>query len=95
MTQHVKEFDGKKMINITKDNTLFQEKNEDYENHLCKKMKELLEVEKVVVSSRLGISLLYRIGRIWLERQYGTDHESQNATKQYEHGDDDGWEEDH
>ena len=39
MTQHVKEFDGKKMINITKDNTLFQEKNEDYENHLCKKMK--------------------------------------------------------
>ena len=56
MTQHVKEFDGKKMINITKDNTLFQEKNEDYENHLCKKMKELLDVEKVVVSSRLGTS---------------------------------------
>jgi len=56
MTQHIKEFDGKKMINITKDNTLFQEKNEDYENHLCKKMKELLDVEKVVVSSRLGTS---------------------------------------
>lgn len=54
MCQHVREFEGKKMINITKDNTQFQEKNEEYENHLCKKMKEILNVEKVVVSSRLG-----------------------------------------
>lgn len=54
MCQHVREFEGKKMINITKDNTQFQEKNEEYENHLCKKMKEVLNVEKVVISSRLG-----------------------------------------
>jgi molecular chaperone HtpG len=56
MCQHVREFDGKKLVNITKDNTLFQEKNEDFENHLCKKIKELIDVEKVVVSSRLGDS---------------------------------------
>lgn len=55
MCQHVREFEGKKLVNITKDNTLFQEKNEDYDNHLCKKIKELVgDVEKVVVSSRLG-----------------------------------------
>jgi molecular chaperone HtpG len=54
--QHIREFDGKKLVNITKDNALFQESNEDYESHLCKKMKELLDVEKVVVSSRLGKS---------------------------------------
>tara|TARA_Y100000389_G_scaffold190340_1_gene215074 strand:- start:1191 stop:3260 length:2070 start_codon:yes stop_codon:yes gene_type:complete len=55
MCQHVREFEGKKLVNITKDNTLFQEKNEDYDNHLCKTIKELVgDVEKVVVSSRLG-----------------------------------------
>ena len=53
MVQQVKEFDGKNLLNICKDNTLFQEKNEDYEEYLCKKMKELLDVEKVVVSTRL------------------------------------------
>jgi molecular chaperone HtpG len=54
--QHIREFDGKTLVNITKDNALFHESNEDYESHLCKKMKELLDVEKVVVSSRLGKS---------------------------------------
>jgi molecular chaperone HtpG len=55
MCQHVREFEGKKLVNITKDNTLFQEKNEDFDNYLCKKIKELVvDVEKVVVSSRLG-----------------------------------------
>lgn len=54
MVQQVKEFEGKKLVNISKDNSLFQEKNEDYEEHLCKKMKDLLDVEKVVVSTRLG-----------------------------------------
>ena len=54
MCQHVKDYDDKKFVNITKSNALFHEKNEDYELHLCKKMKELLDVEKVVVSSRLG-----------------------------------------
>ena len=54
--QHIREFDGKKLVNITKDNAMFHESNEDYEKHLCKKMKDLLDVEKVVVSSRLGKS---------------------------------------
>ena len=55
MTQQVKEFNEKKFVNITKNNEMFQEKNEDYEEHLCKKMNELLEdVDKVVVSTRLG-----------------------------------------
>jgi molecular chaperone HtpG len=54
MCQHVKDFADKKLVNITKNNPLFQEKNTDYEEHLCKKMKELLDVEKVVVSTRLG-----------------------------------------
>ena len=55
MTQQIKEFDEKKLVNITKNNELFQEKNEDYEEHLCKKMNELLDdVDKVVVSTRLG-----------------------------------------
>nr|QOI90314.1 hypothetical protein HWQ62_00177 [Pyramimonas orientalis virus] len=54
MCQHVKEYEGKKLVNVTKCNVLFQEKNDDYEQYLCKKMKELLDVEKVVVSTRLG-----------------------------------------
>jgi molecular chaperone HtpG len=54
MCQHVKEFEDKKFVNITKSNASFQEKNDDYEQHLCKKMKELLDVEKVVISTRLG-----------------------------------------
>lgn len=57
MSQHVREYDGKKLVNITKDNSMFQEKNEDYENHLCKKIKEIVDgLDKVVVSSRLGDS---------------------------------------
>ena len=56
IVQHIREFEGKKLVNITKDNSLFHETNEDYEKHLCKKMKELLDVEKVVVSTRLGNS---------------------------------------
>lgn len=56
IVQHIREFEGKKLVNITKDNAMFQESNEDYESHLCKKMKNLLDVEKVVVSSRLGKS---------------------------------------
>lgn len=57
MCQHVREFDNKKLVNITKDNTIFQEKNEEYENNLCKKIKEIVDdVDKVVVSTRLGKS---------------------------------------
>lgn len=57
MCQHVREYDGKKLVNVTKDNSIFQEKNEELENHLCKKIKEIVDgVDKVVVSSRLGDS---------------------------------------
>jgi molecular chaperone HtpG len=60
MTQQVKEFQEMKLVNISKENTLFQEQDEelkkDYEEHLCKKIKEVLsnEIEKVIVSTRLS-----------------------------------------
>jgi molecular chaperone HtpG len=54
MVQQITTFDDKKLVDITKHNALFTEKNEDYEEHLCKRMKDILDLEKVVVSSRLG-----------------------------------------
>jgi molecular chaperone HtpG len=54
MVQQVKEFESVKLLNISKDNSIFQEKNEDYETHLCKVLKNNLNIEKVVVSTRLG-----------------------------------------
>jgi molecular chaperone HtpG len=54
MVQQVREFEDKKLLNISKDNALFQEKNDDLENHICKVLKQNLNIEKVVVSTRLG-----------------------------------------
>ena len=54
MVQQVKEFESVKLLNVSKDNAIFQEKNEDYETHLCKVLKNNLNIEKVVVSTRLG-----------------------------------------
>jgi molecular chaperone HtpG len=56
MTQQVRDYGDKKFVNITKDNTFFQEKNEEFEEYLCKRIKSVLEVEKVVLSNRLGES---------------------------------------
>lgn len=53
MCQSFQEFDGKKLVNITKNNKLFRESDEEYEKHLCKRMKEVLDISEVVVSSRL------------------------------------------
>ena len=56
--QQLKEFDGKKLVSITKEGLKLDENNEnqvkDYEN-LCKAIKEILgdKVEKVVLSPRL------------------------------------------
>jgi molecular chaperone HtpG len=54
MMQKMKSYDNKKLVDITKNNTNFTEKNEEYDNHICKRMKQVLDVENVVVSSRLG-----------------------------------------
>ena len=57
--QQLNEFDGKKMISITKEGFKLpdsdNEKNNENYDELCKKIKEILEdkVEKVVVSERL------------------------------------------
>lgn len=53
MVQQIRDFDDKKLVNISKDNTVFHEDNKEYEDNLCKRIKEVLEVEKVVVSTRL------------------------------------------
>lgn len=53
MCQNLREYDDKKLVNITKDNADFYSSNEELDNHLCKRMKEVLKVSKVVVSTRL------------------------------------------
>ena len=53
MCQNLREYEGKKLVNITKDYGQFYESNEDLDNHLCKRMKQVLGVSKVVVSTRL------------------------------------------
>ena len=56
MVQQIKEFDGKKLVNISKDNSLFQIHDEEIQNGVGKLIKDTLpeEIEKVVVSNRLG-----------------------------------------
>merc|ERR1719197_2060750 len=52
--QQLKEYDGKKLVSVTKEGLNFEELKADYEP-LCKLMKEILgdKTEKVVVSERL------------------------------------------
>jgi molecular chaperone HtpG len=56
MVQQVKEFEGKKLVNISKDNSMFQTTDEELEKTVGKLIKDILpnEIEKVVVSNRLG-----------------------------------------
>ena len=58
MVQQVKEFEGKKLVNITKDNSMFQINDETLQNGVGKMITEYLpnHIEKVVVSNRLGSS---------------------------------------
>lgn len=53
MCQSFQEFDGKKLLNVTKNNKMFCDKDEEFEKHICKRMKEVLEIGDVVVSTRL------------------------------------------
>jgi len=55
MTQQVREFDSRKLVNVTKHNDVFVEKNTEMEENICKKMAEILknDVDKVIVSTRL------------------------------------------
>ncbi len=64
MVQQLKEFDGKKLVNITKENLNLDETEEEKKKseelkkaneNLCKVIKEILgdKVEKVVISNRL------------------------------------------
>lgn len=54
MIQQVRDFDDKKLVNVTKHNVDFTKTDEEYEKYLCTRMKEVLDVDKVVVSTRLG-----------------------------------------
>lgn len=58
MVQQIKEFVGKKLVNISKDNSLFQIADEDIQKGVGKLIKDTLpdDIEKVVVSNRLGSS---------------------------------------
>jgi molecular chaperone HtpG len=55
MTQQVREFDSRKLVNVTKHNDLFVVTNTEMEENICKKMAEILknDVDKVIVSTRL------------------------------------------
>ena len=54
MMQQIRTFREKKVVNVTKHNATFHESNEDFDNHLCKTIKNVLGgVDKVVVSTRL------------------------------------------
>lgn len=53
MFQSLTEYNDKKFVNITKNNSSFTVKNEELEKHLCKKMKDVLKIQDVVISSRL------------------------------------------
>lgn len=52
MCQSMNEFNTKKLVSITKNNTMFHTKNEEFDS-LCKTMKDILKISNVVVSSRL------------------------------------------
>lgn len=52
MCQSMNEFDNKKLISITKNNTMFHTENKEFEG-LCNKFKDILKISDVVVSSRL------------------------------------------
>lgn len=52
MCQSMNEFNTKKLVSITKNNTMFHTKNEEFDS-LCKQMKSILKISNVVVSSRL------------------------------------------
>ena len=56
MVQTLREFEGKKLVNVTKDNELFHETDEDLEKGVCERIKTVLSdhIDKVVVSNRLG-----------------------------------------
>merc|ERR1719337_13026 len=56
--QQLKEYDGKKLLSVTKEGLKFEEIKADFEP-LCKLMKEILgdKTEKVVVSERLAEAL--------------------------------------
>ena len=56
MLQHVKTYQEKTLVNVSKEHDSFKETNTEYETHLCKRMKEVLSesVDKVVVSTRLS-----------------------------------------
>jgi molecular chaperone HtpG len=74
MTQQLKEFDGKKMINITKekldlgdiDKELIEKQQTEFKD-LCEKIKEILgnEVENVVISNRLSNSPCVLVTNEW------------------------------
>jgi molecular chaperone HtpG len=53
MFQSLTEYNDKKFVNITKNNSSFTMKNEELEKHLCEKMKDVLKIQDVVISSRL------------------------------------------
>jgi molecular chaperone HtpG len=54
MMQQIRTFREKKLVNVTKHNATFHESNEDFDNHLCKTIKKVLDgIDKVVVSTRL------------------------------------------
>merc|ERR1711871_859967 len=88
--QQLKEYDGKKLISVTKDGLKIDETDDEKKKFeeakaategLCTLMKEVLDekVEKVQVSDRLA--RVPRDGRVRLVRQHGAHHEGAGAAR--------------
>merc|ERR1711968_236645 len=90
--QQLKEYDGKKLVSVTKEGLKFEESEEEKKawEELCadfeplsKLMKEILgdKVEKVVMSERMTESRA-RHWRVWLDRQHGAHHARAGSARQ-------------
>merc|ERR1719164_404141 len=91
--QQLKEYDGKKLVSVTKEGLKFEESEEEKKawEELCadfeplsKLMKEILgdKVEKVHVGACHRVAVCARHGRVRLDRQHGADHACPGPARQ-------------
>merc|ERR1712064_19017 len=97
VVQQMKEFDGKNLVSVTKEGLELPEDEEEKKKReadkekfepLCKVMKDILDkkVEKVCLQQTGEFTMLYCHFSVWLDRQYGEDHEGSGSSRHFHHG---------
>merc|ERR1711915_863598 len=97
VVQQLKEFDGKNLVSVTKEGLELPEDEEEKKKReddvkkfepLCKVMKDILDkkVEKGCFQPSRVIALLHCHLPVWLDSQYGEDHEGTGAPRYLHHG---------